>query len=230
MLLTLGMIVKNEARFLQKILPLFASLFDEIVAVDAESTDETRKILSGFGARVIIRPWTNDYAAARNAVIANAKSEWMFMLDADEALFPQHIDKIKTHLRMSRSDAVIYLPRIEFVDDFNHYDDRVYPDNQGRIFRLGKGFEYRNPIHESLYREGSTKSEWELNRHVVLDRFPIYHYGQCKPPAETWLRHHNYGLVQRGLPPLAAPPEGFVPPQRAYRKEFTGDHPLKGLA
>lgn len=226
MRVTLGMIVKDEEFFLGRILPIIAPCFDEIVAADAESTDRTREILASFGARVLVRPWTYDYSEARNFVTEHATGDWMFMLDADEAMFPNHIDHVKE--AMSRA-TYIYVPRIEFVGDFDHCDDSVYPDYQGRIFRMGMGYRFRGKVHEALYRDGDARSALEMKYGHYVHGAPIYHYGQCKPPERVWLRHHNYSLIVKGEPPLKEPPAGMSFTRRLGPKTFNGEHPLRGM-
>ncbi len=223
---TLGMIVRNDERFLSMTLPLIRDCFDEFVAVDAESSDRTREILKAYGAKVIVRPWNNNYSDARNEVIRNATGDWMFMLDSDEAMFPEDIEKVR---KLMEQAICIRLPRIEFVTDGAHVDETVYPDWQGRVFALGNGFHFRNRVHEILYKDSDGKSAWEMGYFTDAPDCPIYHYGQCRSREEVWLKHHNYRLIQNGLPPLdAVPPNVEIKPCEDL-KPFTGDHPLKGM-
>jgi len=53
MSVTLTMIVRDEASNLAACLAPVAELFDEVIVVDTGSTDATRDIARGFGARVI---------------------------------------------------------------------------------------------------------------------------------------------------------------------------------
>jgi glycosyltransferase involved in cell wall biosynthesis len=227
MKLSLGMIVKNEEEILSKTLPILAPCFDEIIAVDAESTDKTRDILTAYNAKIVIRPWNNNYSDARNEVIKQATGDWMMQLDADEAMFPYSINRLRARCIASRKPSLVMLPRIEFVQDFDHYDPKVYPDYQGRLFFLRMEYEYRNALHEVVYRKRETKSEWEQRRFITYNDCPIYHYGQCKPRGVTWLRHHNYGLLQKGLPLLSELPPGVVFKPYVGIKKFTESHPLK---
>jgi glycosyltransferase involved in cell wall biosynthesis len=226
--MTLGMICKNEQHYLSLTLPLIRNCFDDFVAVDAESTDKTVEVLKENGARVFTRTWTNHYADAKNAVISKVDSGWIFILDSDEAMFPEDINKVRERISLLEGNVLVQLSRIEFVQDHNHYDDKCYPDYQGRVFRAGQNYEYRNKVHELVYRKGETRCEWELKRYVDYGDCPLYHYGQCKPREVVWLRHHNYGFLQRGEKPLLKPPENLVLAPYTHLKLFTGNHPLKG--
>ena len=60
---------------------------DEIVVIDAESTDDTRRIAAGLGARVILHAWEG-FAAQKNYAASQACHDWVLGLDADEELDP----------------------------------------------------------------------------------------------------------------------------------------------
>ena len=85
----LTMIVKNEERTLPACLEAAQPWVDEIVVVDTGSTDRTREIADGFGARVHEWAWRDDFAAARNESLRHATGDWILALDADEVLTPE---------------------------------------------------------------------------------------------------------------------------------------------
>lgn len=89
-ILSIGMIVKNEIRCLEKCLkalePLRRAVPCELVIGDTGSTDGTREIAARYADLFFDLPWENDFAAARNAVLARCSGEWYFSLDADEYL------------------------------------------------------------------------------------------------------------------------------------------------
>jgi glycosyltransferase involved in cell wall biosynthesis len=221
---SLVMIVKNEERYLSFILPTMRSCFDEIVAVDAESSDATRAILERCGARVFIRQWTDDFAAARNEAIARATGDIIFMLDADEAMFPQDIAKVQALLE---SEPAVALPRIDFVYDHSHYNPGLWPDWQCRFFRSGQGYRFEGRVHEQLVLGDSSAF---VSAHALhFDGVPIYHYGQAKPVPVTWLRHYNYGRIRDGLTSVTAIPQGADVRLHHNIAVYEGSHPLKGI-
>jgi glycosyltransferase involved in cell wall biosynthesis len=61
------------------------SLCDEVVIVDAGSTDDTRRIAAELGARVIQRPFEG-FVAQKNFAAEQAEHDWILSLDADEEL------------------------------------------------------------------------------------------------------------------------------------------------
>ena len=88
------MIVKNEEENLPNCLASVEGIFDEIVIVDTGSTDRTKEIACEFGARVFDFPWIDDFAAARNAVLAHATGDYVFWLDADDVVEPPERAKL----------------------------------------------------------------------------------------------------------------------------------------
>src|SRR5438874_7148076 len=56
---------------------------DELVVVDAESSDKTVQIAREFTDRVWIRPWAG-FAAQKNFALDQATGDWILSLDADE--------------------------------------------------------------------------------------------------------------------------------------------------
>src|SRR5687767_16001627 len=67
---------------------LSLSWADEIIVVDSQSTDETVKVASESGARVISREWPG-FAAQKQFATDAAQHEWIFSLDADERVSEQ---------------------------------------------------------------------------------------------------------------------------------------------
>ena len=64
-----------------------SSVTDEcVVVLDDRSPSETAAELRELGAHVVRRRWTNDFAAARNAVHPHVKAQWLVLIDSDEVL------------------------------------------------------------------------------------------------------------------------------------------------
>src|ERR671911_379522 len=75
-------ITKNEADSIADALTSL-SWADEIIVVDAESTDNTVTIARQFTERVYVRSW-NGYVEQKNHAASLATHDWIFSLDADE--------------------------------------------------------------------------------------------------------------------------------------------------
>ena len=96
--LGLIMIVRDEAHNLGRSLAPVVSLFDEVVVVDTGSRDATPRICAELGARVYHFPWRDHFAAARNHSITKARADWLFWLDADNALSPGDVAELRRRL------------------------------------------------------------------------------------------------------------------------------------
>jgi glycosyltransferase involved in cell wall biosynthesis len=60
---------------------------DEVLVVDAHSTDATRDIAARLGARVIERDWPG-YRSQKEFAVAAAAHDWVLCVDADERVSP----------------------------------------------------------------------------------------------------------------------------------------------
>lgn len=86
--LSLCLIARNEERFLAGCLESARGYVDEVVLVDTGSKDATVDIARAMGARLLTRPWDDDFAAARNFGLDAARGTHVLVLDADERLAP----------------------------------------------------------------------------------------------------------------------------------------------
>jgi glycosyltransferase involved in cell wall biosynthesis len=84
--LSLCMIVRDEAARLRACLESIRPHVDEMVVVDTGSKDRTREVAVECGARVFEMPWPDDFAAARNESLRHARGQWIFWMDADDVI------------------------------------------------------------------------------------------------------------------------------------------------
>ncbi len=80
--LSVTVIARNEAADIAAALQSVAWA-DELVVVDAESTDDTVAIARRFTDRVVVRQWAG-YVAQKNYAASLASHDWILSLDADE--------------------------------------------------------------------------------------------------------------------------------------------------
>jgi glycosyltransferase involved in cell wall biosynthesis len=60
---------------------------DEVLVVDSHSTDRTREVATGCGARVIERDWPG-HVAQKEFAVREARHDWVLCVDADERVSP----------------------------------------------------------------------------------------------------------------------------------------------
>jgi Flp pilus assembly protein TadD len=85
-LLSLCMIVRDNARTLPACLESVRPWVDEMVVVDTGSLDETPQIALAYGGRLFRFPWCDDFSAARNESLRHAQGEWLFWMDSDDTI------------------------------------------------------------------------------------------------------------------------------------------------
>ena len=82
--LALVMIVKNEARCIQRCLRSVAPYVDRMLVLDTGSQDETAELAQACGAEVHHMAWPGSFSSARNKALELADADWNLVLDADE--------------------------------------------------------------------------------------------------------------------------------------------------
>ena len=80
------MIVKNEEKNIRRALSWGKDIMCEQIVVDTGSSDRTVEIAREMGAKIFFFPWINDFAAAKNFAIDQAKGDWIAFLMQMKAL------------------------------------------------------------------------------------------------------------------------------------------------
>lgn len=152
MILTIGMIVKNEAENLAKCLdslePIRKEIESELIIVDTGSEDNTVEIAKRYTENVRHFEWCNDFAAARNASIERAKGKWFMFIDADEWFgdSSEIISFFKSG-EYKKYNTATYIQRNYATSDMNkNYMEAI-------VFRLTRIYphtKFINPVHEKL--------------------------------------------------------------------------------
>ena len=88
-------ITKNEAENLPRWLASMRTFADEMIVVDTGSTDATVEIARAGGARVCHFDWINDFAAAKNFALDQAKGDWVVFTDADEYFTEESAPRVR---------------------------------------------------------------------------------------------------------------------------------------
>lgn len=152
MILSIGMIVKNEEKYLERCLtaikPILDNIDSELIIADTGSTDSTVEIARRFTDNVFHFEWVNDFAAARNSTLRRAKGEWYMFIDADEIL-QDCSDIIKffnsNEYRKYNSASFVVRSYAE-KDKWDVYSDfRAY-----RLTVIREDVTFENPVHEAL--------------------------------------------------------------------------------
>jgi len=85
-------IAKNEEANIPECLKSI-SWVNEIILVDAESTDKTVELTKNFTSKIFIRKWEG-FAKQKEFALSKASNEWILNIDADERISPLLKDEI----------------------------------------------------------------------------------------------------------------------------------------
>jgi (heptosyl)LPS beta-1,4-glucosyltransferase len=173
-------ITKNEADAIADALKSLAWA-DEIIVVDAESTDDTVAIARQYTARVYIRPW-NGYVEQKNYAAELAANDWIFSLDADERVPGPLSAEIHELMASTPSQWGYKMPRVSFYLGRWMRTTDMYPDYQLRLYHRRHGSWEGLHVHESVQLNGTSaghlKSELQhypykdLSEHLIrMDRY-----------------------------------------------------------
>jgi (heptosyl)LPS beta-1,4-glucosyltransferase len=208
----------NEADRIGRCVRSLQAVCDEIIVVDAFSTDATARVAREAGARVIERRW-NGFADQKNFAVASAQNPWVLLLDADEWLAPEAAERISSFMASGRHEGydAIRLPRHNRFLGKRLRHGSWGSDHCLRLFRVDLRYE-RMRVHERLLIEGkrvggldaaidheSVRSVAEqrekLVRYAALGAAELWDRGKRARPGEAVLRagfHFMRNYLLRG--------------------------------
>jgi glycosyltransferase involved in cell wall biosynthesis len=138
-----AMIVRDEEAVLEECLRSIRDEVDEIVITDTGSIDRSREIAAAFGARVLERPWDDDFSAARNHSLESATGDFILYIDADERLDAERRGILHHTIEQAPRSAAFLLrlqPRVGFTAYL-----------EGRLFRRDSRVRFTGRIHEQIW-------------------------------------------------------------------------------
>ena len=130
-----------------------ASWADEVIVVDAGSTDDTVAIARGKGARVESRTWTG-WIDQKNHAAGLASHDWIFSLDADERIPTTLAQEIRSVLQSEPAARGYRVPRVTFHLGRWVRTTDFYPDFQTRLYDRRAARWRGKYVHESVAVDG----------------------------------------------------------------------------
>jgi glycosyltransferase involved in cell wall biosynthesis len=128
---------------------------DEIVVVDAGSSDKTMAVAREFTDRAMFRAW-DGYGAQKNFALGQCRGDWLLSIDADERVPDALREEIQATIRSDRREVGYYLPRKNVFEGRWVRHGGLYPDWQLRLFRRRRGAFLERAVHESVRADGPT--------------------------------------------------------------------------
>jgi len=222
MSLTLCLAVKDEAAMLPRFLQYVDGLWDELVAVDTGSTDGTVALLEAAGARVLHRPWTGDFSAARNPGLEAARCDWVLVLDPDEHVSPAFVGEVRGLL--GRQDVGAATVRMRNA----RLGGQVHEAHLLRLFRRHDSVRFRYPIHEDVTESVRARLAHTGQRMVALHS-PVEHLGYARAHAASREKKaRDVAILDRALE--VDPDDLYLHFKRLEQARFWDDAALWGRA
>lgn len=145
------------------------SWVDEIIVCDMHSTDKTVEIAKKMGAKIVYHKRESFVEPARNFAISKTTGDWIFLLDADEELPHQLIQRLKGIALKEKEINFVEIPRKNIIFGKWMIHTGWWPDYQTRFFRKGK-VTWRDKIHSVPRKDGlgltlEAREEWAVVHH-----------------------------------------------------------------
>jgi glycosyltransferase involved in cell wall biosynthesis len=125
---------------------------DEIVIVDANSTDNSESIARRFNARWITSDWLG-FGLQKRIAVKNARFDWVFCVDADERSSEQLAHLIEETLLNPKFTAYD-MPRSNFFMGKYLRHGEGFPDWSVRLFDRRAANWSEDAVHEKVICEG----------------------------------------------------------------------------
>ena len=166
-LLTISLLVSDRMdtirRCLDSIKPILDRLPSELILTDTSKNPKVRELCYEYTDKVLTFAWCNDFSAARNVGLREAKGEWFIFIDDDE-----WFEDATEFIEFFNSDEMYKYNYGKYVvRNYDNMEGTSWSDSiAGRMFRIFEGtkfiddlgvqhlFPWRNvPIHRYRNRQ-----------------------------------------------------------------------------
>ncbi|MDH7476716.1 MAG: glycosyltransferase family 2 protein [Microgenomates group bacterium] len=110
-ILTIIVFTHNEERNIKSCLTSARLLSENIIVIDSESSDKTIEIVKKEKISYFSFPYSSYVEPAREFGINKAKTDWVFILDADERITTDLVEEIKNKLKGKIDFSHFKVPR-----------------------------------------------------------------------------------------------------------------------
>lgn len=207
------MIVKNEEKNITRALSWGKDIMWEQIVVDTGSTDRTVGMAKELGAQIYHFEWVDDFSAAKNYAIEQAKGDWIVFLDADEFFLPEDVETLRETLERltpdgERDDALLNdHPMVTHIDKNRNANIKNMPRKitakQQACNALVTGWIQSNTQEDILHGETEGKLNWRQTvredgtRGVSLSAVQIRVFRNC-PEIRYRGRIHEQLYMKKG--------------------------------
>lgn len=142
--LTLAVMVRDDAKRLDRCLASAKDFVDEIVVLDTGSRDNGVEVARSHGARVHEIEWPGHFSEALNVLLGTVQTAWTLRLDSDEWLDPDQANEVRKATQASQAAAYSLVRRdLRQGPGFDEIDTL-------RLWRTHDKVRYRGAVHENI--------------------------------------------------------------------------------
>lgn len=175
-------ITLNEERNIERCLNSLVGVADEVIVLDSFSTDNTKHICAQFDfVRFVERPWEG-YSQSKNIANSLANYDYIFSIDADEALS----DELKKSILITKDEGFdgVYIVnrKTNYCGSWINYSG-WYPDYKTRIFPKNETKWIGEFVHEEL---AFTSEQKESLLNGDLLHYSYYDYDDHQSRADKY--------------------------------------------
>ena len=181
----------------------------EIIVIDDRSTDRSVERIQAFGdsVQLLHSTWGNG-AGTRNVGIEAATGDWIAFLDADDAWYPNHLQRASELLADSED--------VGFLNWYDHFFDQNPDERISRVNRLDIP-EPTSGLSDQRFCENFARLLWFNMHGCVVNRKRLVDVGMLDP---TQIRRHDIEMWFRVIKDHTW---SFDPvPTTAYRMDTPG--------
>lgn len=155
---TIGILTLNSSKTIFRCLNNLTS-FDEIIILDGGSIDSTLEIAKKFNCRIISQKKNfkfpnkriKNFSQARNLILERAKHDLILMIDSDEVLHKNQLNKIdflsKSKIMKKRYYCFL-MPRVPVLKNSEYKVTSLFPNFQPRLIYKSNVKKYIKDVHE----------------------------------------------------------------------------------
>jgi glycosyltransferase involved in cell wall biosynthesis len=171
--LSVIVITRNEERNIADCLRS-VSWAEDIILVDAQSTDHTVELARQFTSRIFVAPWMG-YAAAKNFALEQAVHDWILWVDADERVPTELAAEIQDTISRLANSCVAYevARRAYFLGKWIRHCG-WYPGYVVRLFKKRSASFSSSKVHEHVEFVGASGRLAHDLLHYTDDN--LFHY------------------------------------------------------
>jgi glycosyltransferase involved in cell wall biosynthesis len=196
--LAVVIITLNEERNIARCIQSVNGLADEIIVLDAFSTDRTPCICTELGVQFHQRTWEG-YAATKNYLNSLTTADYILSLDADEALSASLYQELRAQKAKGFSGTYSVNRLTNYMGKWI-YHSGWFPDIKPRLFPKEGSYWSGEYVHEVLIHPESPTQLFK----GVLEHFSYYSYADHRARADKYshLTAQKFHAAQKKVGPF----------------------------